>query len=97
KGKADTPRPSTAVHLAGSLPEAPDQQHVSVITEQLPRGDAYIGEFDRIGFALDRHVAPSARPRSAAARICPEHGDKSASLQPRPVQILRSKQNNGGL
>ena len=63
-----------AVHLSGPLFEAPDQQHVAVVTEQLLLGDAEIGEFDRIGFALDCHIAsstppPEARPREFAGSM----------------------------
>src|SRR5215469_6545199 len=73
-----------AVHLPGSLLEPPDQQHVSVVSEQLLRGDAQIGKGNRFGFALDCHAASSARPRNVAPRICSEHGGKLAVLQPQP-------------
>src|SRR5260370_34917281 len=78
---------SHAVHLSGSFFEAPDRQHVTVITEQLFRRDTQIGELDRIGFALDCHnrslrTAQKARPRDLA---------RSMGTNPRRCTLGRSK------
>ena len=77
---ADQPHP---VHLPGPLLEAADQQHVGILALERVGRDVRLGGLDRLGLALDCHLASSGLP--------PKHGVKPRGLQPHRRQFLGSR------
>src|SRR6516162_8997193 len=72
-----------AVHLPSPLLEPPDQQHVTVVSQQLLWRGADLDEFYRRSLALDGHIASSTRPLESSPKSARKHAGKSALLQPR--------------